>query len=236
MNVQSNTQDARVRLVPVIEMDPTDYGGIDRPLPVDWTADGYLNYWYACLADAGIEGLKPVGFCCVPMEQFTSVHVLERLIHACRFEDDSDSPENSFDRFLDPEEHLIAFSGGYALSLDDRIVCTPRCCADLANIEEWQMAADYRLTDWKMIWIGHPWIDVRYDGDCLVFIDPTENEGQGEWIGEISIAPDLLQQAIDQAKQSVRDFYRRLLPVVERLVPSGKAVQIARILTAVDRE
>jgi len=186
------------------------------------------------MADAGIEGLKPVGLWHVPIEQLTTVQLLERIVHVNRFDDDTELPGGTFDRFLDPEEHLIAFNGGYALFIDDCIVCTPRCCADLANIEDWQMAADYRQADRVMVWIGHPWIEVRYDGGCLLFIDPSELEGRPEWIGELSILPNELQQAIDQAKREVQGLYRRLLPVLESKVPPAQADRIARILTATD--
>jgi len=234
MDMHSHPTNVKIRLVPVIEMLPEVYGNPDRSLPVDAVGDAYQHYWSGSMADAGIEGLKPVGLWHVPIEQLTSLQLLERIVHVNRFDDDAELPGGAFDRFLDPEERLIAFNGGYALSIDDRIVCTPRCCADLANIEDWQMAADHRQADRVMVWIGHPWIEVRYEGGCLMFIDPSELEGRPEWIGELSILPNELQQAIDQAKREVQGLYRRLLPVLESKAPPGQADRIARILTATD--
>jgi hypothetical protein len=83
-----------------------------------------------------------------------------------------------------------------------------------------------------MVWIGHPWINVHFDGTHLVFTEQEEENGQPEWTGQLMIAPEALHEAIDQAKQGLYEFYRRLLPVVESMVPPSQAVKITEILTA----
>ena len=230
--MQTDTPETEVRLVPVIDIVPTQYARIDRQIPVDYSPDAYFRYWSDCLADSGIEGLRPINLWYVPVEQLASAYVLERILHAHRFEDDADDAQNKLDRFSDPEDYLIAFSGGYALYIGDLLICTPRCCGDLNDIVNWQMAADYRHAEEADVWIGHPWITVRYDGARLVLVDPVEEGGWAEWTGEIAIAPEALQQAIGQAKQILLDFYRRLLPIAESVVPAAKAVRITEILTA----
>ena len=227
------SQDATVHLVPVIEMLPTDYGCPDIPMPSFVNREAWLQYWFACLVNSGIEGLRPLdrGWY-VPIEHLTSTHTLKQVIHAHRYDTSSDNPKDHYDRFSDPEEYLLTFSGGYALSIDDQVVCTPRCCADLKDIHEWQMAADYRSAEWSRVWIGHPDIKFYFDGACLVFVDTDEGHGQTEWTGELVVAPEALQQAVVHAKQVLQEFYLRLLPVVESIAPPSKAVQITEILTA----
>jgi hypothetical protein len=232
VNLQAYSLNTEVRLIPVIEMMPSNYGHADRPMPPPGDTEAWTQYWYECLADSGIEELRLLDLWHVPIEQLTNANTLERIIHENRFDEASDSSESDFDRFSDPDEYLSAFNGGYALYLNDRKICTPRCCADLADIQNWQLAADYRRAEWDTIWIGHPSINVYYDGTHLVFIDQDEGNGHTEWSGELVIVPDVLQKAIERAKQELLDFYRRLLPIVESMVPPSQAVQITKILTA----
>ncbi len=222
-----------VRLVPVIEMMPVTYARVERSVPFDRVSDAYFRYWTTCLADSGIARLRPIKLWHVPLEQLTSVQTVEKIIQTIRFEEDPAKPGSSFDRFSDPEEYLSAFAGGYALYVDDHLICTPRCCGDLTHLQNWRMAAGHRDAEQAMVWIGHPWITVRYDGAYLVFKDQVEGQGRTEWDGEIRVLPTALQQAVAQAKQEVLDFCHRLLPIVETIAPSEQVVRIAETLTGI---
>jgi hypothetical protein len=233
MNPRFFSGEETVSLVPVIEMMPTDYALTDRPLPSGATKDEYSRYWSACLTDSGIEGLQPIGLRHIPIRQLTDAHTLKRVVHQHRFENASDDTEEVLDRFSDPDEYLSAFPGGYALMVNERVVCTPRCCGDLADISSWQEAADYRGMHWTEVWIGHPGIQVRFDGTQLILRDHDDaGDGRTEWDDEVSIRPEALHSAVGQAGQELQEFFRRLLPVVERLGPLGQAIPITEILTA----
>ena len=63
-------------------------------------------------------------------------------------------------------------------------------------------------------------------------MDTDEGHGSTEWSGELVLALEALQEAVDQAKQELNALYRRLLPIVESQVPPDQAVEIAERLTA----
>ena len=34
----------------------------------------------------------------------------------------------------------------------------------------------YRQAEWKMVWVRHPWMSVRFDADRLLFSEPHESD------------------------------------------------------------
>jgi len=231
MNQQFPSIGTDVRLVPVIELAPVDFARDDRMLPPHPSSDEtWDQYWLASLADSGISGLQPIQprSWHVPLAQLTEAHILEQILRTHCFQDEEESSASE----IDPD-NLIAFSGGYALYIGDQIMITPRCCADLADIEQWHLAANHRHAARGGIWIGHPSIAVEFDGTHLIFSE-EENGHPTEWPGECSVDPLALQQAIRKAEQDLLTFFELLLPIVANMSPSGRAVETTEILTACD--
>jgi hypothetical protein len=97
----------------------------------------------------------------------------------------------------------------------------------LGNIEEWAKASSYRGEAWEMVWIGHPWVSVRFSEGLLVFSKPHESNFPDDWF---AIEPDALHLAIDFARVTLEQFEWTLLPIVEKLVPRSQARDVVRIL------
>jgi hypothetical protein len=87
-------------------------------------------------------------------------------------------------------------SGGHLLIRDDVILARPQCCADLHDFSGWRAAATERASVWSMLYIGHPWVSVRGEGELLQFSKPHEG-GPTELDFEISRAA--LGAAVDTA-------------------------------------
>lgn len=81
-------------------------------------------------------------------------------------------------------------------------------------LAEWRDAASYRQPDWKMVWIGHPWISVRFEAGWLVFSEPHESESP---VGRWAVNPEEFGRAVAVAEDELEDFARRLVPVLEAM-------------------
>jgi len=214
-----------VRLVPVIELEPFRFAtrertspcGSAREVPEEWT-----RYWRDSLADSGLVGLKPLrpGSWHVPTASLTDPVLVGKLLTAVLR--DWGGPES----LTDPDGKPV-LDGGLALCQGVEVLAEPACCVDLGNISDWREAAGYRWADWQMLWVGHPWLSVRHDGQWLVLSGPHESEApEARW----AVDPGELERAVDLAVVEQERFAARLQPAVAALVGDGSAGLIARRL------
>src|SRR5205823_5324331 len=113
------------------------------------------------------------------------------------------------------------------LCLADEVLAEPACCVDLGNLADWRQAAAYRSTEWRMLWLGHPWLSVRHEGGWLVLSGPHESHSP---VARWAVTPEDLDAAVAQAENELADFAARLLPAVAAVVGDGSARRIARKL------
>ena len=114
---------------------------------------------------------------------------------------------------------------GFALISDGSVIVEPMCCSDLGNLADWREAASCRATDWQMLWIGHPWVSVRFDEGLLIIRDLHEG---GAPISKYAVLPDDLQKAIGLSETELEDFSRRLRAAVAPIVGAEMAPALAR--------
>jgi hypothetical protein len=115
--------------------------------------------------------------------------------------------------FTDPDDKPV-LDGGMALLAGEEVIVRPTCCSDLSNLADWYEAAAHREAAWKMLWIGHPWLSVRYDAPWLVASDLHEsNSPTARW----AVDPDDLQRAALAAEQELGAFATRLCGVLDRM-------------------
>ncbi len=158
----------RFDLVPVVELEAWAFSSRESPgYTPDADAHGaaWGAHWFACLADAGITDLEPI----YP----GSMHVTTGALGA------SAGLRAILSRLVPAEERADpdafgALDGGFALVANGRVVQEPMCCSDLANNRDWHELIDYREPAWRMVWIGHPWLSARADGDDIVLSLPSE--------------------------------------------------------------
>jgi hypothetical protein len=105
----------------------------------------------------------------------------------------------------DPEETL-PLSGGFALLHGEEVVVLPRCCGDLQ-----QEHAEPTL------WIGHPSLSVRREGDVLFLQD--EHEGPTQPPSGFRISTAALGEAIARAAPELDALFERRLLVLGAMAP-----------------
>ncbi len=216
----------KLALIPVVEFSPYAFDKSERTSPgMSAGPDERRKFWMECLADSGIHGISPLEDSWhVPIEQLTQEHALKALV-----------ANHIKEHELDPgdELELNPLNGGYVLVVDGKSRVWPTCCGDLANSMEWKMAAAYREPIWKMVWIGHPWVSVRYINDKIEISEPHDRDEPQRLC--VSTSPDKLAAAVDHADRLLDDFRMRVAKVLPELVKPELVEKVAKILTQGDR-
>lgn len=191
-----------IQLTPVVELVPWTFATQSRTTPAGTTREHpeeWGCYWSLALADSGITELQPLrpGSFHVPTSNFHTPGNLQRYLEIT-FQD-----WGGIDTLLDPECSPV-LDGGLALECPAvDLLIEPACCGDLGNIDDWKAAATCRGTEWQMLWIGHPWLSVRYDAPRLILSEPHEStEPRARW----GILPAELDRAIVKAQSDLMQF------------------------------
>jgi hypothetical protein len=214
-----------IRLVPVLELEPWRFSTGERPRPsgsVLETPEGWGRYWHDCLADAGIIGPSPLypGSWHVLVRELEDGEALQKILRT--LVGDSIDLEAPIDADGTP-----ALEGGLALFSERKLLVAPTCCSDLGNLSEWRDAAGYRESEWRILWIGHPWLSVRYEGNLLVISEPHESDtASGRW----AVDAGVLDRAVDAAEVELERFSRRLERVLMILGSGDQSSRLARRL------
>jgi hypothetical protein len=117
------------------------------------------------------------------------------------------------------------FDGGLALCEGGHVLVEPSCCVDLGNLSDWRQPAAYRGEAWQMLWVGHPWLSVRSDGDGLVLSGPHESSDPvARWL----VGPAELARAVALAQAELEGLAARLRPALPTV--DGGAAAVARRL------
>lgn len=192
-----------VSLNPVVEFEPYTFSTQTRDIPMDAddTPEGWEQYWRDSLSDSGITGLNPLRQCgwWVPIEQLLDPQLIRKLLEKTP----TWKPE------YDPLTDLPKVLGGYALTNGDDWI-GPGCCSDFSTLESWEEAAQWRSTDWQMVWIGHPWTHVSALNDRLAFLHPTEEDPPKTNELAMYVMRHELIAAINTAKSQVEAFTARV--------------------------
>lgn len=200
-----------VQLIPVLELEPYKFSAETRNSPSgQWDAEEWFRYWSDSLTDSGITGLLPLvrGYWHVPTVNFDDSNNLQRFLEKT-FEE-----WGGIDTLSDPDCKPV-LDGGLALqcSSSDTLI-EPGCCADLGDSKNWKDAVGYRGSEWQMLWIGHPWLSVRYQSPWLVVSEPHESSTPTDrW----AVIPEELSRAVDDAKTELERFageISRILPML----------------------
>ncbi|WP_126653607.1 hypothetical protein [Chryseobacterium aureum] len=71
--------------------------------------------------------------------------------------------------------YVMAFDGGIVLKIEDKILIQPNCCGDISNIEDWKNIFKTSSSEWKALWIGHPWVFYKRENEKVCFSEYTES-------------------------------------------------------------
>ena len=219
-----------IRLIPVVELEAISFAtedGRQIGLGGDWN-----SFWLRSSDNPTTTRLFPMkpGWNLVTIDQLKDPRVLEILVRMLAADREDDSAPGNTQPVLGPD-NFCPLSGGFALCIGDEVIITPQCCSDLSDIESWRTAAVYRDAHKVMVWIGHPWVMVRFDGVNLIF---AGDDGLVlKPLPECAVEPDALSVAVTQAWRELEALADRLLPVVERFVPQERARETARRLAGI---
>jgi hypothetical protein len=205
-------------LVPVVEVSPLRFSS--RAIPTTAGADEWHEHWRLCLVDAGIAEMTSVrtGSWYVPTVHFKTASQLRTFLRV------SIEALGGFEAVISKDE-VMRLDGGFAFrDAGSSTWIEPGCCGDLSNLSEWKIAAAYRDSGWETLWIGHPWLSVRYEFPNLILSHPHETTPPVE---HCFVPPDELNRAIACAEREVLRFRDAVAQELVELGYQGDAVVLA---------
>ncbi|WP_437774916.1 hypothetical protein [Sorangium sp. So ce1097] len=212
------TTDA-LRLVPVVELEPSRFGSAPCPRRGPWTTEESERYWRACLRAGGMVGIDPIvpGSWFVATDALTSQDALIKVLQAHV----GDS--------VPADDEVGALSGGLALVDGAEVLLLPTCCGDLSDLESWRKAAHALAESPEMLWIGHPWLMAWYAAPMLHIREEREH-GIPAQPRELVVKPEVLQRAVDLAARDLDVFSERAASALQHIPGVIDARAIAEIL------
>lgn len=195
-----------IRLQPVLELEPGSFGSAPSP-PGPWDDEQGERYWNSCLAQSGLDNLNPVtpGDWHVALADVTTSSAIRTIALVHLAEE------------FEPVEEIPAHCGGFAVIQDTEYLLLPRCCGNLGDLENWQAAIVYREQTPQMLWIGHPWLSIRYADGQIHIREKQEYESPSE-PREFVVSPLTLQHAVAEAEREVRLLLPKWTEVVAAIV------------------
>lgn len=215
-----------IQLVPVVELEPHKFSTQARQSPAGSREDSpeeWFQFWADSLRDSGITRLQPLlrGSWHVPTVNFDVGANLRRFLEK------TFQIWGGIDSLSDPDCNPV-LNGGLALHCAaSNVVIEPRCCASLRDGINWKEAAAYRGAEWQMLWIGHPWLSVRYQSPWVVLSEPYESDAPSDhW----AVFPEELDKAYVDARAELDRFAGKLALVLPTLGYREDPVEMSRKL------
>jgi hypothetical protein len=209
-----------IRLVPVVELAPYDYGSAPQPSASPWGPEQGEAYWRACLREAGITELNPIapGSWLVPIESIKSPEMLGKILKV-----------HFADGIPDDLDEIGPFLGGLALAEGNDVLVLPTCCGDLQDLDNWRTASSYESDAPQMLWIGHPWLSAWREASLLHIREETEY-GPPPTPGEFVLDPAALDRATHAADHLIDMFLERVVVSLRGLTGSLDVRSVGSLL------
>jgi hypothetical protein len=124
--------------------------------------------------------------------------------------------------------------GGLALSSDQQdVFIEPTCCSDLGDIANWKKAATFDGEQWEMLWIGHPWLSMRFQEPWLSLSNLHELDAPVErW----AVMPDELEEAVMVAEAELIRFSEQIASVLTGWGYQGESGRVSLKFVGLDSE
>jgi hypothetical protein len=142
--------------------------------------------------------------------------------------EDMESEESEEDVFVMP------FDGGIVLKIENDILIQPSCCCDISNIEDWKNIFKNPSSEWRDIWIGHPWVLYKTENGKVCFSEYTESNIED--IENIKIVAKVdeseLKAELEKVIQHQINFKNRILSILKMMnykYPEKVSQQLAGI-------
>lgn len=219
------------QLLPVVELEPGTFATVEREFPQgsgEDVPDDWQTYWDLSLADSGITDLSPIrtGSWFVATSEFEESQLKDYL--QVTFDD-----WGGISSLNDPDSRPVMSGGLALLSSQKDILVEPTCCSDLGDIENWKAAASYEGNIWEMLWIGHPWLSMKFQEPWLILSDLHESEDP---IARWAVKPSELKEAVAAAEAELFRFSKRITSILDGWGYGGDAASISLKLVGLDTE
>lgn len=186
-----------IELINTIEINPFKYSTEDIELP-SFTEYPDPDEWFmkweetACQLNINFNTIKKGSY----LADIKAIddESLQIIINVRLTEVDFDDP--------DKEVYCLPFDGGIVLRKDGEILIEPSCCGDMSVIENWQKIFKSQSSEWKDLWIGHPWVLYKRENGIISFSQYTENDIEN--IKNIQIKFEVEESALKAELEKVR--------------------------------
>lgn len=197
-----------IKLLPVIELEPMDYGA-NRTYDPDTGSDGREAYNRLSYADGGLINIQPIEKGSWLFEIDTLSNTELRIIIKKVLDISAENFDSIQEIFSDPAEYAPFIAGGFLVMIDENIVCRPGCCCGLESIVEWRDASYGQTGE---VWTGH-------DKDDSFNVRSFNGSTFDVTIGEVkrTIDSSTMQKAVELAEYKVKRFINRTAPMVNEL-------------------
>ena len=215
-----------IELIPVVELFPSRFATHPRAWWEGVAVQGVEErhrYWLECLSDADLVGLEPVerGSWHVALPELSDSDTLAKILNA-------HMKEQGGLQGLETSEHIRPLEGGIALRCrSHELLIEPSCCTSLRDYEEWRAAARYRESEWAMLWIGHPWLSMKYLEPHLILSEPHESDDP---VARWSVFPEELERETERLERELEEFANLLAAALKSGGISGDRERIGREL------
>lgn len=202
----------KIQIYPVIEMSPWRVDGGDN-LEMKEGQD-YNNFTIEVFKTHGIKNihaLDPYGFSSIKISDINKEDL--KILIEKELEDAKISENRT--------EMIGSFSGGLVIIDHAGNVINHQCCACISDYKNWKEILEYPSKDWKQVWIGHPWIYVRINGDKIEFSDYMENSGNLENDLPVKMQMNVSEftKALDKAIDELMIFKQNIMSILRIEMP-----------------
>lgn len=117
-------------------------------------------------------------------------------------------------------EELLPLDGGLKIEINEQII-EPQCCSDINDYHNWQKILAESLDsikNWQPLWIGHPHIFYRLNGNNIELSDYTDRyEVEFADDVKVKICLDKVEffQALEKALAQLQAFKQRIYQVID---------------------
>jgi len=202
-----------MRLINTIEFSPYSYNLKDHKSP-DYTDsnDVWYNYWKNCLADSGIVNIDPIDkrSWLVDIDTIDD-QALTIFVQKTFEEGDYDSIEKNI-------------YGGIVLFQDNEIVLSTNCCGDLSNLSEWENIFIPKSEEWKMLWIGHPFVYYRYANNYIEFSHETEGSADTTLQMKLKVSEIWLKQQIETIRKKQNILIKKIEDILKNNIHAKQSI------------
>ncbi|MGB1242325.1 MAG: hypothetical protein ACPG49_07380 [Chitinophagales bacterium] len=176
---------SNIHLHAVLQFSPSDFDALNYPFEdCNYSPERKYNYWKKILSSNGLPNLEPMekGFEYVKvseiddesLETLVKLNLVDISEYRCSVEDLEEETGETESEGISP----TSFGGGVVMTSQDKMVITPQCCYSLQDYKEWTRIKPNN--GFQLIWIGHPWMYYKTQGDNILFTRLIEKVFDGK--------------------------------------------------------